>query len=30
LKVGDRVVIHAAKNKDGKLEAGEVEFGPKK
>ncbi len=30
LKVGDKVVIHATKNKDGKLEASEVEFGPKK
>jgi Cu/Ag efflux protein CusF len=28
LKVGDRVVIHATKNKDGKLEAEEVAFGP--
>jgi hypothetical protein len=28
LKVGDRVVIHAEKNKAGKLEAEEVEFGP--
>lgn len=27
LKPGDRVVIHAEKNKDGKLEAEEVEFG---
>jgi hypothetical protein len=30
LKVGDRVVIHATKNKVGKLEASEVEFGPQK
>ncbi len=32
LKVGDSVVIHAEKNKEGKLEAEEVEFGvaPKK
>ena len=28
LKVGERVVIHAEKNKAGKLEAEEVEFGP--
>ena len=28
LKVGDRVVIHAEKNKDGKLEAESVAFGP--
>jgi hypothetical protein len=28
LKVGDRVMIHAEKNKEGKLEAEEVEFGP--
>jgi hypothetical protein len=28
LKVGDRVVVHAGKNKDGKLEAHEVAFGP--
>ena len=28
LKVGDRVVIHAEKNKDGKLVAEEVAFGP--
>jgi len=28
LKVGDRVVIHADKNKDGKLEAEAVAFGP--
>ena len=28
LKVGDRIVIHAAKNKDGKFEAHEVQFGP--
>jgi Cu/Ag efflux protein CusF len=28
LKVGDRVVIHTEKNKDGKLEAHEVSFGP--
>lgn len=28
LKVGERVVIHAEKNKEGKLEAEEVEFGP--
>ena len=27
LKVGESVVIHAEKNKDGKLEAEEVEFG---
>jgi hypothetical protein len=27
LKVGDRVMIHAEKNKDGKLEAEEVSFG---
>jgi hypothetical protein len=27
LKVGDRVMIHAEKNKDGKLEAEEVTFG---
>jgi len=30
LKVGDRVAIHAEKNKDGKLEAHEVSFGPTK
>lgn len=30
LKVGDRVAIHAMKNKDGKLEAHEVAFGPAK
>jgi hypothetical protein len=28
LKVGERVVVHAEKNKAGKLEAEEVEFGP--
>jgi Domain of unknown function (DUF5666) len=28
LKVGDRVVIHAMKTKDGKFEAHEVAFGP--
>ncbi len=28
LKVGDRIVVHAAKNKDGKFEAHEVAFGP--
>jgi len=28
LKVGDRVAIHAEKNKDGKLQAHEVAFGP--
>ena len=28
LKLGDRVVIHAEKNKDGKLEAEQVAFGP--
>ena len=28
LKVGDRVMIHAEKNKEGKLEAEEVEWGP--
>ena len=27
LKVGDRVMIHAEKNKEGKLEAEEVTFG---
>ena len=27
LKVGDRVVIHAMKNKEGQLEAEEVAFG---
>jgi len=26
LKIGDRVVVHAMKNKDGKLEAHEVAF----
>jgi hypothetical protein len=30
VKVGDRVVIHATRNKEGKLEASEVEFGPQK
>jgi Cu/Ag efflux protein CusF len=30
LKIGDRVAIHAMKNKDGKLEAHEVSFGPVK
>ncbi len=30
VKVGDRVVIHATKNKEGKLEASEVAFGPQK
>jgi hypothetical protein len=30
LKVGDRVTIHAEKNKEGKLEAEEVEFGAAK
>jgi Domain of unknown function (DUF5666) len=30
VKVGDRVVIHATKNKAGKLEASELEFGPQK
>ena len=28
LKVGERVAVHAEKNKAGKLEAEEVEFGP--
>jgi hypothetical protein len=28
LKVGDRVMVHAEKNKEGKLEAEEVEWGP--
>lgn len=28
LKVGQRVTVHAEKNKAGKLEAEEVEFGP--
>lgn len=28
LKVGERVVVHAEKNKAGKFEAEEVEFGP--
>ena len=27
LKVGERVAVHAEKNKDGKLQAEEVEFG---